>query len=139
MEAVVQTVTDNIFLRKFHALELQSWFTANFPDSFSIEIYKGDNVYVSRNKAALVWSHEKQMAGHGGYYKLKYPAQYSIASNGAEFHLYTGSENSYLYLVVYDMENTMHIVDFGYKRGEVERNYALELSTLLTSKANLFL
>jgi hypothetical protein len=134
MQTVQQTVTDNIFHRSFHALELYNWLHERFPESFCMKIYTKADPQDNRNNEFPVWDFDKQRKGPGGFHKLKFPEPYWIDADGAEFHHFCGGENSYIRLTVYDKENKPHIVSFGYKRCMTPGNYALELITILLTR-----
>jgi hypothetical protein len=49
-------IHDNIFNRKFTALQLSTWFEKNFPNASGVHIYKGAEP-CNRNTASRVWQY----------------------------------------------------------------------------------
>lgn len=120
-------IKDNIFRRQFHARELYDWFHTNFPESFCIEIYKGD----TPEKAdwdKRIWNIRDN--GYRKFYNPKYRTEYTLCDR-AIMHVSSGDENTYLRFLIEDDKGNGFTVTWGYKRYEVPGDYVAALAALI--------
>lgn len=120
-------IEDNIFRRTFHARELYDWMHHKFPDSFSIEIYKGDSPN-NINWDDQVWSFWKN--GPNAYHP-RYRTEYTLYDRAC-LCVDSGDENTYLRFMIEDDKSNLYIVSWGYKRYDVgPDDYAAALAALI--------
>jgi hypothetical protein len=120
-------IKDNIFRRMFHARELYDWFHHNFPDSFSINIYRGDSPD-KINWDDEVWSFWKN--GQHAYHSM-YRTEYTLYDRPC-LCVNSGDENTYLRFMIEDENGNCYIVSWGYKRYDVgPDDYAAALAALI--------
>lgn len=112
----------NIFRNKFTARELYEWFHANFPDSFSVQIFKDKNLPRGINP-----DYDQRVfnifVNKGGTKKYR-------LYDSAIFDTHSGCENSYIDFLIEDEDANFYVGTWGYKRGDVEANYLLQFITI---------
>ena len=119
---------DNIFRRQFRAIELYYWFQRNFPHSFEIQIFRGEDLNKTDRKERA-WSVEEN--GYRKFYNRKYLTEYTLCDRPI-LTVDIGDENTYLRFLIEGDKSNYFIVSWGYKRYEVgDANYAAALSLLI--------
>jgi len=115
----------NIFRKLFTAEELYDWLHKEFPDSFSLTIYKDKNLPKGINpdydNRVFEWYIDKDR---------KQKTKYALYDR-AIFEVHSGDENSYINFLLEDEKANYFAASWGYKRCDVEDDYLLKFITLL--------
>src|SRR5689334_10683179 len=112
--------------QKFSPIELAHYMFNNFPDSFSIEIYKDpNNGSLEFDPDSLVYSARKPN---------RWPKDMQLQLyDRAIFRVHSGEENTYYRFVFEDQNSNYFIVTWGYKRCDIEQDYLLKVINLFYS------
>jgi hypothetical protein len=120
-------IKDNIFRRKFHARELNDWFLEQFPKSYPIEIFKGDNPWMRLQQNSEVWSpwNKGVCLNH-----QMFPTEYTLdpyPTMGIN-----SSDETFIRFMIEDDKKDTYIVRWGYKCREADpEDYAAILVALI--------
>lgn len=133
----------SIFNRRFTAKELKSYMHDYYPDSFGVGLYK-DYKTTDRLLRVIVADYDQPILNPHKYdQKPDNEKLYTLGDQEAGtyvdgtprfsrqrspiFYIHSGQENSYIDLLLEDEKGDNVVMTWGYKRGDVERDYMFEL------------